>query len=81
MRKEIVPAFEKEHPKINVRLDVGLAKTWLANLRASGVDNPPYDVMMTNEIWAVFEHFLISSEKGMRRFNDDNGSYRYRTTR
>ena len=55
MRKEIVPAFEKEHPKINVRLDVGLAKTWLANLRASGVDNPPYDVMMTNEIWANIE--------------------------
>jgi putative spermidine/putrescine transport system substrate-binding protein len=55
MRDVIVPAFEKEHPEIEIKLDVGLAKTWLANLRASGVESPPYDVMMTNEIWANIE--------------------------
>jgi putative spermidine/putrescine transport system substrate-binding protein len=54
MRGEIIPGFEKEcHCQIN--LAVGLAKEWLATLRAAGVDNPPYDVMMTNEIWASLE--------------------------
>lgn len=55
MRKVIVPEFEKRYPWIEIKLDVGLAKSWLANLRASGVKNPPYDVMMTNEIWANIE--------------------------
>jgi len=54
-RNVIVKGFEKRYPWIKVELDVGLAKSWLANLRASGVNNPPYDIMMTNEIWANIE--------------------------
>lgn len=54
-RNVIIKEFEKRYPWIEIELDVGLAKSWLANLRASGVKNPPYDVMMTNEIWANIE--------------------------
>lgn len=54
MRSVIVPGFEKE-ANCKINLAVGLAKEWLANMRAAGVDNPPYDVMMTNEIWASLE--------------------------
>lgn len=55
MRGTLLPEFQKRYPWIDIKLDVGLAKSWLANLRASGVKNPPYDVMMTNEIWANIE--------------------------
>ncbi|MEW6400070.1 MAG: ABC transporter substrate-binding protein [Bacillota bacterium] len=53
-RSEVIPGFEKEY-NCKVELAVGLAKDWLAKLRAAGVDNPPYDVVMTNEIWASQE--------------------------
>jgi putative spermidine/putrescine transport system substrate-binding protein len=52
MREEIIPVFEKE-TGIKTRLDIGLAKDWLATLRAAGVDNPPYDVLMMNGIFAA----------------------------
>jgi len=55
MRGTLLPEFQKRYPWIEIKLDVGLAKSWLANLRASGVKDPPYDVMMTNEIWANIE--------------------------
>lgn len=55
MREQVVPNFEKRYPWIEVEVSVGLAKTWMANLRAAGPDDPPYDIMMTNEIWANIE--------------------------
>ena len=38
MREEIIPVFERE-TGIKTKLDIGLAKDWLATLRAAGVDN------------------------------------------
>lgn len=54
MREHIVAPFEKESG-IEIKLDVNLGKGWLANLRAAGPENPPYDVLMTNETWASIE--------------------------
>ena len=54
MRGEIVPPFA-EQSGAEITLDVNLGKGWLANLRAAGVDNAPYDVLMTNETWASIE--------------------------
>ena len=53
MRGTIVPAFEKEHPGARVELAIGLSKDWVAKLKAAGKDNPPYDVVVTNEVWAA----------------------------
>ena len=55
MRSQIVPPFE-EKTGIKITLDINLGKGWLANLRAAGPENPPYDVLMTNETWASVEH-------------------------
>src|SRR5262249_29885693 len=52
MREEIIPVFERD-TGIKTKLDIGLAKDWLATLRAAGVDNPPYDVLMMNGIFAA----------------------------
>jgi len=52
MREEIIPVFERE-TGIKTKLDIGLAKDWLATLRAAGVDNPPYDVLLMNGIFAA----------------------------
>jgi putative spermidine/putrescine transport system substrate-binding protein len=54
MRAKIAAPFEKEFG-IEIKLDVNLGKGWLANLRAAGPENPPYDVLMTNETWASIE--------------------------
>jgi putative spermidine/putrescine transport system substrate-binding protein len=54
MRGEIIPPFEQQ-TGITINLDVGLGKGWLTNLRAAGPENPPYDVLMTNETWASIE--------------------------
>lgn len=51
MRDSIIPDFEKQ-TGIKTRLDVGLANHWLATCRAAGPENPPYDVLMVNAIWA-----------------------------
>src|SRR5437870_11414972 len=53
MRSAVVPAFEKEHPGIKVELAIGLSKDWVAKLKAAGKDNPPYDIVITNEVWAA----------------------------
>src|SRR4029434_4814299 len=53
MRGTIVPAFEKQHPGVKVELAIGLSKDWVAKLKAAGKDNPPYDVVTTNEVWAA----------------------------
>jgi len=53
MRSAVVPAFEKEHPGTKVELAIGLSKDWVAKLKAAGKDNPPYDIVITNEVWAA----------------------------
>src|SRR5207244_9933695 len=45
--------FEKEHPGVKVELAIGLSKDWVAKLKVAGKDNPPYDVVVTNEVWAA----------------------------
>ena len=54
MRSEIIPDFESS-TGIKTLLDINLGKGWLTTLRAAGPDNPPYDVLMTNETWASVE--------------------------
>lgn len=53
-RDAIIPTFEKETGS-RVELAVGLAKDWLANMRAAGTASAPYDVLMTNEAFASIE--------------------------
>jgi putative spermidine/putrescine transport system substrate-binding protein len=53
MRGTVVPGFEKEHPGTKVELAIGLSKDWVAKLKAAGKDNAPYDVVITNEVWAA----------------------------
>ena len=54
MRSTIVPAFEKEHPGVKVRArHRSVQRTGVAKLKAAGKDNPPYDVVTTNEVWAA----------------------------
>ena len=50
-RSTIVPVFEKESGA-TVTLDVGNGRVFGANLRAAGIENPPYSVVMTNEVFA-----------------------------
>ena len=50
-RSTIIPAFEKESGA-TVTLDVGNGRVFGANLRAAGLDKPPYSVVMTNEVFA-----------------------------
>jgi putative spermidine/putrescine transport system substrate-binding protein len=52
MRAEVVPDFEKQ-TGIKTKLDVGLATNWIASCRAAGPENPPFDVLMLNAIWAA----------------------------
>jgi len=56
-REKFLPGFEKLHG-IKTRYDAGLARTWTANLRASGAQNSPYTFIMMNEIFAA----LLRSE-------------------
>jgi putative spermidine/putrescine transport system substrate-binding protein len=53
MRSTIVPGFEKAHPGAKIDLAIGLSKDWVAKLKAAGKDNSPYDVVITNEVWAA----------------------------
>jgi putative spermidine/putrescine transport system substrate-binding protein len=50
-RETLLPGFERQ-TSIRARLDVGLGRTWMANMRAAGVNAPPYSVMMFNEVFA-----------------------------
>src|SRR6516165_7771803 len=85
MREQIIPEFEKE-TGIKTKLDIGLAKDWLATLRAAGVDNPPYDVLLMNGIFAAllraegfFEPIPVSEVPNIKdlvpvaRMPNDNG--------
>jgi putative spermidine/putrescine transport system substrate-binding protein len=50
-RETLIPPFERE-TGATVRLSLGVAKDNIPLLRAAGVDNPPIDVVMTNEVIA-----------------------------
>lgn len=47
-RAELLPPFSKASG-IEPTVDVGLGKNFVANLRAAGVEKPPYSVLMVNE--------------------------------
>jgi putative spermidine/putrescine transport system substrate-binding protein len=47
-RESVLPAFAQE-TGVKPVLDVGIASTWTANLRASGPQKPAYSVVMMNE--------------------------------
>jgi putative spermidine/putrescine transport system substrate-binding protein len=47
-RSDLLPAFQKTSG-VQPTLDVGLGKNFIANLRAAGIDKPPYSVLMVNE--------------------------------
>lgn len=50
-RAELAPAFTKKSGAA-VTLDAGNGRVWSANLRAAGVQKPPYSILMTNEAFA-----------------------------
>ena len=50
-RENVAPAFT-EKTGAAVTLDVGNGRVFGANLRAAGVDKPPYSIVMTNEVFA-----------------------------
>jgi len=47
-RTDLLPTFDKLSG-VKPTLDVGLGKNFIANLRAAGIDKPPYSVLMVNE--------------------------------
>ncbi|HSV83492.1 MAG TPA: ABC transporter substrate-binding protein [Ramlibacter sp.] len=47
-RSELLPMYAKAGGT-EPTLDVGLGKNFVANLRAAGIDKPPYSVLMVNE--------------------------------
>lgn len=47
-RSDLLPMFDKTSG-VQPTLDVGLGKNFIANLRAAGIDKPPYSVLMVNE--------------------------------
>jgi putative spermidine/putrescine transport system substrate-binding protein len=51
-RAQLLPKFE---PILGrpVKLDIGLGNGWVSTFRAAGKDKPPFDVLMTNERYAV----------------------------
>jgi putative spermidine/putrescine transport system substrate-binding protein len=50
MRAEILPPFE-EATGATIELAVGLSTDWMTQLRAAGVDDPPFDVVIANETY------------------------------
>ncbi|HEV8353977.1 MAG TPA: extracellular solute-binding protein [bacterium] len=50
MRTQIVPGFESE-TGAKVELSVGLSRDWVAKIRAAGLRNPPFDVIIANTTW------------------------------
>jgi putative spermidine/putrescine transport system substrate-binding protein len=50
LRKEILPGFEAE-TGAKVELSVGLSRDWVAKIRAAGMRNPPFDVIIANTTW------------------------------
>ncbi len=47
-RSDLIPGFTKTSG-VTPTIDVGLGKNFVANLRAAGVEKPPYSVLMVNE--------------------------------
>jgi putative spermidine/putrescine transport system substrate-binding protein len=47
-RSDLMPMFQKASG-VETTLDVGLGKNFVANLRAAGVEKPPYSILMLNE--------------------------------
>lgn len=47
-RSDLLPMFDKSNG-VQPTLDVGLGKNFIANLRAAGIEKPPYSVLMVNE--------------------------------
>jgi len=50
-RSTVAPEFSRQSGA-EVTLDVGNGRVFGANLRAAGVDKPPYSIVMTNEVFA-----------------------------
>ena len=61
-RAQLLPKFE---PMLGrpVKLDIGLGNSWVSTFRAAGKEKPPFDVLMTNERYAVMlrEEGLLAS--------------------
>lgn len=51
-RENLLPGFE-QMSGLKTKYDSGLSRTWTANLRASGIEKPPYSFIMFNEIFAA----------------------------
>ncbi len=47
-RSDLMPMFQKS-AGVETTLDVGLGKNFVANLRAAGIEKPPYSILMLNE--------------------------------
>jgi putative spermidine/putrescine transport system substrate-binding protein len=47
-RSDLLPMLDKASG-VQPTLDVGLGKNFIANLRAAGIEKPPYSVLMVNE--------------------------------
>jgi putative spermidine/putrescine transport system substrate-binding protein len=47
-RSDLLPMLDKADG-VQPTLDVGLGKNFIANLRAAGIEKPPYSVLMVNE--------------------------------
>lgn len=50
MRSQILPPFEQA-TGATIELAVGLSTEWMTQLRAAGVDDPPFDVVIANETY------------------------------
>ena len=65
-RDSLLPGFEAASG-IKTKYDSGLARTWTANLRASGPDKTPYSFIMMNEIFAALLVRHQAAPGGSRR--------------
>lgn len=52
MREHVVPGFE-EQTGATVQLDVGISTDFVTQMRVAGAENPPYDVVVTNETYVA----------------------------
>jgi putative spermidine/putrescine transport system substrate-binding protein len=52
MRAEVVPGFE-ELTGATVELEVGISTDFVTQMRVAGPDDPPYDVVITNETYVA----------------------------
>ena len=48
----IGPAFEMRYPDIQLEWSTGIGSSWLADCRAAGPENAPYDALYINEFFA-----------------------------